>query len=47
MFAIHRIVKIETKDRRVFTLRGDNNPTNDPHPAYDEHIQWLMIGVIF
>lgn len=48
LFAMHRIVRIDhTSSGRRYTLKGDNNPRNDPTPVLDEHIQWLAVGVIY
>ena len=46
---IHRITDIkETEDgQRIYTCKGDNNAGNDPYQILDEHITWLLIGIIY
>ena len=44
---IHRVVAINSDaEGRWFTLRGDNNASNDPHKVRDVNIKWLYIGTI-
>lgn len=45
---LHRIHEI-TKDAkgRRFTLKGDNSPYVDPYLVRDEHIRWLLLGIIY
>jgi len=48
LYAIHRVIGVAyDKEGRYFTFKGDNNPTNDPYPVRDFHIQWVSIGTIF
>ena len=45
---LHRIIKIEhDKQGRRYTLKGDNNYKKDPYIVRDEHINWLLIGIIY
>lgn len=45
---IHRIIDIqESNAGRVYTCKGDNNAGNDPYQILDEHINWLLVGVIY
>lgn len=45
---IHRIVDIQDSDiGRVYTARGDNNAHNDSYQILDEHITWLLVGIIY
>ena len=45
---IHRIIKITVDDKgRLYTLKGDSNKTADPYLVRNEHINWLMFGVIY
>jgi len=46
---IHRIIEIgETQDdKRIYTCRGDNNSSPDPYQILDEHISWLLVGIIY
>jgi len=45
---IHRIVEItQEAGERLYKLKGDNNPTADPYLIKDEHIKYLMVGVVY
>jgi len=45
---LHRIIKIEQDSQgRRYTLKGDNNYRKDPYIIRDEHIKWLLIGIIY
>jgi len=45
---IHQIIKIkEDALGRVYTLKGINNASPDPYLIRDEHIQTLLLGIIF
>ena len=45
---LHRIVKIEQDSQgRKFTLKGDNNYRKDSYAIRDEHIKWLLIGILY
>jgi len=47
-YIIHRIVDIkEDAQGRVYTFRGDNTSVHDPYLVRDEHIKYLMLGVIY
>lgn len=45
---IHRIIDIQQdKHGRLYKLKGDNNPKADAYQIRDEHIKYLMVGVIY
>lgn len=45
---IHRIIKIDMDDgKRRYTLKGDNNSIADGYIVRDEHLKWLLLGVIY
>lgn len=45
---IHRIIDIqESEAGRVYTCKGDANAGKDPYQILNEHINWLLIGVIY
>jgi len=45
---LHRIIKIEQDSQgRKYTLKGDNNYRKDQYIVRDEHIKWLLIGIIY
>jgi len=45
---IHRIIEItEDEGGRNYRLKGDNNDKPDPYWVRDEHIKYLMAGVIY
>jgi signal peptidase I len=45
---LHRIIKIEQDSQgRRYTFKGDNNYRKDPYTIRDEHIKWLLIGIIY
>ncbi len=45
---IHRIHKISVDSQgRKYTLKGDNNYRKDPYEFRDEHIQWLLLAIIY
>jgi len=45
---MHRIIKIEQDAQgRKYTLKGDNNYRKDPYVVRNEHIRWLLIGIIY
>lgn len=46
---IHRIEDIQNSSvGRVYTCLGDNNAgINDPYQILDEHIIWLLVGVVY
>ena len=46
---IHRIVDIQETSggARVYTAKGDNNAGKDLYQILDEHISWLLIGIIY
>ena len=45
---IHRIIHIqEDEGGRNYQLKGDNNPEPDPYWIKDEHIKYLMVGVVY
>lgn len=45
---VHRIVEIkEDKNGRIYRCRGDNNVRTDPYHLRDDHIMYLVLGVIY
>ena len=45
---IHRIENIqESEVGRVYTCKGDNNSSKDSYQILDEHIAWLLVGVVY
>jgi len=46
---IHRIIDIQEteKGERIYTAKGDNNALKDPYQILDEHITWVLIGIIY
>lgn len=45
---IHRIIKIEKDSKgRKYTLKGDNNTHADHYIVRDEHIKWLLLGILY
>ena len=45
---LHRIIKIEQdSEGRKYTLKGDNCYHADPYIVRDEHIKWLLLGIIY
>ena len=49
MSIIHRIMDIQETNEgvRVYTAKGDNNASKDPYQILDEHINWLLIGILY
>ena len=45
---VHRIVDIEEiNGKKYFTLKGDNNSSNDPEKVPFEAIKYVTIGIIY
>ena len=46
---IHRIIDIQetVSGERIYTAKGDNNAQKDLYQILDEHINWLLIGIIY
>ena len=45
---LHRIVAINVDEKgRYFTFRGDNTSANDKYKVRDEHVKWLLVGIIY
>jgi len=45
---VHRIVEIkEDKNGRIYRCRGDNNVDMDKWYLRDEHIKYLVIGILY
>lgn len=40
-YVMHRIIRIQNG---TYTLKGDNNPVEDPYPVYDYQIKWQIVG---
>ena len=45
---IHRVVDINVDDKGIYyTLKGDNNPTNDPGKVRFEQIERVLVAIIY
>jgi len=47
-YIVHRITVIaEDEQGRAYTLEGDNNNEPDPYIVRDEHIKYLVVGIVY
>lgn len=43
----HRIIEIREDNGRLYRFRGDNTGSADPYLLRDQHLKYLIVGIIY